>query len=71
MSVAQSRNQDCLFLKQLQKQEVEANHGEMDWMRKRIQDLEAEVRRIEGRSGGWKIGRECVFKTRSFLAKML
>ena len=52
LSVAQSRNQDCLFLKQLQKQEVEANHGEMDWMRKRIQDLEAEVRRIEGRSGG-------------------
>jgi SMC interacting uncharacterized protein involved in chromosome segregation len=52
LSVAQSRNQDCLFLKQQRKQEVEANHGEMDCMHKRIRDLEAEVRRMEGRSGG-------------------
>ncbi|KAG9196287.1 hypothetical protein G6011_01408 [Alternaria panax] len=43
LSVAQSRDQDCLSLKQQQKQEVEANHSEMDWMRKRIQNLEAEI----------------------------
>jgi hypothetical protein len=48
LSVARSRNQDCLFLRLQLKQEVEANHGEMEWMRKRIQDLEAEVRRMEG-----------------------
>jgi hypothetical protein len=52
ISVARSRDQDCLFLKQQHKQEVEANHGEMDWMRRRILDLEDEVRRMKGRSGG-------------------
>ncbi|KAI4663392.1 uncharacterized protein J4E78_003804 [Alternaria triticimaculans] len=46
LSVAESRNQDCLFLKRLHEQEVEANHGEMEWMRNRIQHLEEEMRRV-------------------------
>jgi len=46
LSVAESRNQDCLFLKRRHEQEVEANHGEMDWMRARIQHLEEEMRRV-------------------------
>lgn len=51
LSVAESRNQDCLFLKQLHEQEVDANRGEMDWMRKRIQHLEDEMRRITSYKG--------------------
>jgi hypothetical protein len=52
LSVAESRNQDCLYLKQQHKHDVEANLGEMDWMRRRIENLEDEVSRVKGRSGG-------------------
>jgi hypothetical protein len=58
LSVAESRNQDCLYLKQRHKHDVEANLGEMDWMRLRIQSLEDEVSRVKGRSGG--LGRVCL-----------
>jgi len=57
LSVAESRNQDCLFLKRRHEHEVEANHGEMDWMRARIQCLEEEMRRVAEYKK--KAGRAC------------